>query len=157
MNYEMSEVLSQPNKMTRDSALLGTFAQASPCCCWPPVGQGKQFDFCLSAAVLVQELWELSASAFCVKKIKFSRNPGVQLGSQHRVQCLGAAGPFARTLPHLSQPIFAGEINGFEADSFLAFKVRSAHRGEVAQKGWLVIPSAALGQVRANLGVPENC
>lgn len=112
-----------------------------------PVGQGKQFDFCLSAAVLVQEPWELSGFDFCVKKIKFSRQPSVQLGSQHRAQCLGAAGPFAgavRTLPRLSQPIFAREINGFEANSFLVFKVRSAHRAEVAQKRWLLISSAAL-------------
>lgn len=103
------------------------------------VGQGKQFDFCLSAAVLVQEPWESSGSAFCMKKIKFSRRPGVQLGSQHRVQCLGAAGPFAgaaRTLPHFSQPIFAGEISGLDANSFLVFKVRNA---------------------RGKLGLPENC
>lgn len=83
----------------------------------------------------------------------------MQLGSQHRVQCLGAAGPFAgavRTLPRFSQPIFARGINGFDANSFLVFKV-SASRGEVAQKRWLVISSAALGQGRGKLGMPENC
>lgn len=40
----------------------------------------------------------------------------MQLGSQHRVQCLGAAGPFAgavRTLPHFSQAMF--EINALKS------------------------------------------
>lgn len=84
----------------------------------------------------------------------------MQLGSQRRVQCLGAAGPFAgavRTLPRFSQPIFARGINGFDANSFLVFKVRSANRGEVAQKRWLVISRAALRQGRGKLGMPENC
>lgn len=121
-----------------------------------PAGQGKQFDFCLSAAVLVQEPRELSGSAFCMKKIEFSRKPGVQLGSQHRAQCLAAAGPFAGplgTLPHSSQPIFTHEINGFDANSFLVFKVRSAHRGEVAQKGGAGDFQSCSG---AGLGKPGN-
>lgn len=154
----MSEELSQPNQMTHGSALLGTLHKAVLAAAGTTVGQGKQFDFCSSAAVLVQEPWELSGSAFCMKKIKFSRKPGVQLGSQHRVQCLGAAGPFAgavRTLPHFSQAIFAGEINGCYFFSSVSSKKCPQRRSGTER--WLVISSAALGQVRGNLGLPENC
>lgn len=112
------------------------------------MGHGRQSDFCLSAAVLVQEqgcLRDVRIFPAARRKQSAQKKSGVQLGSQTGVSvpgcCWSVCMSSQNSATHFSAPIFACTINVLDGGSFfLMFKERSAHRGEMAQeKGWLML------------------
>lgn len=99
----------------------------------------------MSAAVLVQEQGCFRyVRLCCAAGRKRSKKSGVQLGRQTRVSVPGSCWSVCLRsqdgATDFSGPAFACAINVFDGDSFfLMFKVRGAHRAEVAQgKGWMM-------------------
>lgn len=144
MNYETSEEVPQPmaNGMRRcPSRRMRTSRSLLALAPWWDM-EGNLTSACQLLS-LCRNKDAVGMSDFAVlHEESIQRNWVCSWAAKAETQCQGASGQFAwgvRTV--FSGPTFACAINAFDGDSFfLMFKVRGAHRGEVAQeKGWMTI------------------